>query len=77
MDAFDDLVGLAPVFPHPNLRVDVLAVAIDEVRVPRRRWPGYAVDWFQRCVLFWDTLRQRGNNFLAHERAGKPPLLAF
>jgi hypothetical protein len=31
----------------------------------------------QRWVLFWDTLRQRGNNFLEHERAGQPPLLAF
>ena len=29
------------------------------------------------ALLFWDTLRQRGNNFLAHELAGKPPLLAF
>jgi pimeloyl-ACP methyl ester carboxylesterase len=38
---------------------------------------GYATDWWQRWVLFWDTLRQRGNNFLEHERAGKPPLLAF
>ena len=28
-------------------------------------------------VLFWDTLRQRGNNFLEHERAGKPPLLVY
>lgn len=43
LDVFDDLIGLARVFPHANLRVDVLAVAIDEVRVPRRRWPGYAV----------------------------------
>ena len=43
VDVFDDLVGLAGVFPHENLRVDVLAVAIDEVRIPRRRRPGYAV----------------------------------
>lgn len=43
VDVFDDLIGLARVFPHPNLRVDILAVEIDEVRVPRRRWPGYAV----------------------------------
>ncbi len=43
LDAFDDLVGLARVFPHPNLRIDVVAVAIDEVRVPRRRRPGYSV----------------------------------
>ena len=25
-------------------------------------------DWLQRWVLFGDTLRQRGNNYLAHER---------
>ena len=43
VEVFDDLVGLARVFPHPRLRIDVLAVAIDEVRVPRRRWPGYRV----------------------------------
>jgi hypothetical protein len=42
-DVFDDLVGLARVFPHPNLRLDVLGVEIDEVRIPRRRWPGFAV----------------------------------
>ncbi len=40
-------------------------------------WAGYVTDWLQRGVLFWDTLRQRGNNFLEHERAGKPPLLAY
>ncbi|HEX6795207.1 MAG TPA: DUF3141 domain-containing protein, partial [Casimicrobiaceae bacterium] len=37
----------------------------------------YGVDSIQRSILFWDTLRQRGNNFLAHEAAGKPPLLAY
>ncbi|GJE04147.1 DUF3141 domain-containing protein [Methylobacterium isbiliense] len=37
----------------------------------------YWTDFAQRSVLFWDTLRQRGNNWLAHEAAGKPPLLAF
>jgi pimeloyl-ACP methyl ester carboxylesterase len=37
----------------------------------------YALDFSQRTVLFWDTLRQRGNNFVEHERAGKPPLLHF
>ncbi len=35
----------------------------------------YGVDLLQRTVLFWDTLRQRGNQWLAHEAAGKPPLL--
>jgi hypothetical protein len=43
IDAFDDLVGLIRLFPHPNLRIDVVEVAIDEVRVPRRRWPGFAI----------------------------------
>src|SRR5512135_2933539 len=37
----------------------------------------YAVDFAQRSILFWDTLRQRGNNYVEHERAGKPPLLSF
>lgn len=58
-DVFDDLVGLARVFPHPNLRVDVLAVEIDEIRVPRRRWPGYAVvDRLLRLVTSTVTLRE-------------------
>jgi hypothetical protein len=43
LDVYDDLVGLARIFPHPNLHVDVLAVEIDEVRIPRRRWPGFRV----------------------------------
>jgi pimeloyl-ACP methyl ester carboxylesterase len=37
----------------------------------------YAVDSVQRSILFWDTLRQRGNNFLEHERQGLPPVLHF
>jgi pimeloyl-ACP methyl ester carboxylesterase len=37
----------------------------------------YALDAAQRTVLFWETLRQRGNQWLAHERAGKPPVLHF
>lgn len=42
-EVFDDLIGLARVFPHPSLRIDVLGVAIDEVRVPHRRRPGHVV----------------------------------
>jgi hypothetical protein len=37
----------------------------------------YAVDATQRNLLFWDTLRERGNEYLRHEAAGKPPLLTF
>src|SRR5512144_2884945 len=42
-----------------------------------RQWQSYAVDFAQRSVLFWDTLRQRGNQWLEHEAAGKPPVLAY
>lgn len=42
-DVFEDFVGLATVFPNPNLTVDVLAVEIEEHRETRRRRPGYAV----------------------------------
>ena len=37
----------------------------------------YAVDWTQRWILSWNALRERGNNYLEHERAGLPPLLHF
>jgi pimeloyl-ACP methyl ester carboxylesterase len=37
----------------------------------------YAVDFAQRSVLLLDTLRQRGNNFVEHERQGLPPVLRF
>jgi pimeloyl-ACP methyl ester carboxylesterase len=40
-------------------------------------WTQYGTDLAQRSVLFWDTLRQRGDNYLEHEKAGKPPLLHF
>jgi pimeloyl-ACP methyl ester carboxylesterase len=40
-------------------------------------WPKYATDFYQRSVLFWDTLRQRGEQYIAHELAGKPPVLHF
>jgi pimeloyl-ACP methyl ester carboxylesterase len=37
----------------------------------------YAVDTAQRWVLFWDTLRQRGNDFIERTREGLPPVLHF
>ncbi len=43
----------------------------------RTNWVQYAIDFAQRWVLFWDTIRKRGNNFIEHERAGKPPVLHF
>ena len=43
-DIFDDLIGLVQVFPHPNLEIEIVSVEIDEVRVPRRRRPGFSVE---------------------------------
>ncbi len=37
----------------------------------------YAADAAQRWLLFWDVMRQAGNNFVEHERAGCPPVLVF
>jgi hypothetical protein len=48
--------------------------------LPWQAWASgaeYAVDFAQRSILFWDTLRQRGNNFVEHERRGLPPVLRF
>jgi len=42
-----------------------------------RDWWEYNIDFAQRSILFWDTLRQRGNNWIAHEEAGKPPVFAY
>jgi pimeloyl-ACP methyl ester carboxylesterase len=42
-----------------------------------RDWCEYGLDFAQRSVLFWDTMRQRGNNWITHEAAGKPPVLAY
>jgi len=42
-----------------------------------QEWARYGVDFVQRSILMADTLRQRGNNWIAHEHAGKPPVLAY
>jgi len=44
---------------------------------PSFGWEEYLVDRFQRTILFWDILRKRGNNYLAHLQAGLPPILIF
>jgi hypothetical protein len=36
-----------------------------------------ALDAAQRGILFWDTLRQRGDGFIEHNMRGLPPLLHF
>ncbi|MCY1262020.1 hypothetical protein D9M68_112730 [compost metagenome] len=37
----------------------------------------YAIDSMQRAILFWDTLRQRGNNFVENTMQGLKPVLHF
>jgi tellurite resistance protein len=37
----------------------------------------YNLDRLQRTILFWDVLRQRGNNYISHLHAGQPPVLVF
>jgi len=37
----------------------------------------YARDRAERNLLFWDTMRKRGNVYLEHSIEGKPPLLKF
>jgi len=58
LDVFEELVGLVLHFPHPNLTIEVVGVDVDEVRVPRRRRPGYSVvDRALRGVLEGVSLR--------------------
>ncbi len=40
-------------------------------------WYAYATDFSQRSILFWDTLRERGNQFVEHNREGLTPVLHF
>jgi pimeloyl-ACP methyl ester carboxylesterase len=37
----------------------------------------YAVDAAQRCILFWEALWTRGNNYLEHASQGLKPVLHF
>ncbi len=37
----------------------------------------YLVDTTQRSILYWETMRKRGNIYLDHVRNGQPPVLTF
>ena len=65
--------SLAPglVMPSPE------AFAAGSSTHPLMALAAYQVDVWQRGVRYLDTLRQRANNMLEHERMGKPPLLDF
>ncbi len=43
---------------------------------PRNAWH-YAIDAAQRSILFWDTMRRRGNEFVANAVNGLEPVLHF
>lgn len=40
-------------------------------------WQNYVIDSTERSILFWDTLRQRGDDYLQLKDEGNPPLLHF
>ncbi|MEM9103043.1 MAG: DUF3141 domain-containing protein, partial [Pseudomonadota bacterium] len=40
-------------------------------------WNNYLIDSWQRQIIFFDTLRERGNNYNHHVTAGMPPVLSF
>ena len=48
-----------------------------QVEKPASAPATYPLDLFERWVLFLDTLRERADNMIAHERQGMPPLLDF
>ncbi|MBW8905391.1 MAG: DUF3141 domain-containing protein [Betaproteobacteria bacterium] len=64
-----------------NERVQsAFANSVPSAATPWDFWSGgarYAIDFAQRSVLFWDTMRKRGNQFLERERQGLPPVLHF
>lgn len=70
----------APVPGWPGLGGTALspfaALAVPGLDLARQA-ADYWVDQAQRGVLFWDTLRRRGNQFLEHRRKGCPPVLQF
>ena len=46
-------------------------------QVPGNDATAYMVDAWQRAILTLDVLRERGNQYLEHEKSGSPPVLVF
>ncbi|MFO1414765.1 MAG: DUF3141 domain-containing protein [Burkholderiales bacterium] len=42
-----------------------------------RQWAEYTIDGAQRSLMYWDILRERGNQWFEHEQADKPPVLTY
>src|SRR3954469_24076133 len=74
-----DLGAVRSMQADANVRSSIPATRQDGV--PDLRAGGnlaaYALDCTERTIMCCDTLRQRADNIIAHERAGKPPLLDF
>jgi pimeloyl-ACP methyl ester carboxylesterase len=66
------LPALTPPPPAPTME----ALAHSPARLAQDA-AEYAVDATQRWVLFWDVMRQAGNAFVEHQKAGCPPVLIF
>ncbi len=56
---------------------DAAALEAPDWAVLAEGWAEYVTDVMQRSVLFWETLHRRGNQFIAHQKAGLPPVLGF
>jgi len=74
--------------PRIEQRASPLSIAVKEAlpapandenspQVSATDFLAYQRDFGERVILFFDTLRQRADNMLEHERAGLPPLLDF
>ncbi|HEY1290378.1 MAG TPA: TerB family tellurite resistance protein [Burkholderiales bacterium] len=46
-------------------------------QAPGNNATAYFVDAWQRAILTLDVLRERGNQYLEHEKSGSPPVLVF
>jgi hypothetical protein len=67
---------------HRTTRWHALATSRALRRMPQRvpdanEVREFAFDMVRRTILFLDVLRWRGNDYLAYEASGQPPLLAF
>ena len=71
--------------PEPALKVvgpadarrDPPAESLPAPELSGQDFLDYQLDFWQRTILFWGTLRERADNVLEHERAGLPPVLDF
>jgi Protein of unknown function (DUF3141) len=65
---------------HFTRRVQAAAEKVGGAATVASAWAEsarYWTDMAQRSILFWDTLRERGNRYIEHVRAGSPPVLSF